>query len=109
VSEEIFLQVEQVINEVQIEQIVNEIEIAYPGPPGPPGPSGTAGGSQTFTFNTPSTSWPVSHNYDRDPISILVFVNEEDVTGETLITLIDSNNFTVDFGSTPEVGRVVVS
>ena len=99
-SEEIFL---------QVDEIVNEIEIAYPGPPGPPGAVGQAAGSQTFTFGTPSTTWPVAHNNGRDPVSILVFVNEEDVTAETLITLIDSNNFTVDFGSTPQAGRVVVA
>lgn len=68
------------------------------------GPQGATGGSGfTFTQVTPASSWSITHNLGRKPLSILVTVSDVVVT--TDVSTPDANTVYVAFSS-PTAGRV---
>jgi hypothetical protein len=88
---------------------VQVVRVAKPGPQGPPGSGSGVVDPLVFNFNTPSTSWPVAHGLGRDPVAVNVVVAGIDITDTVIVTYVNANNLTVDLGSIPQTGKVVVS
>lgn len=89
------------------------ITVSGSGVAGPVGP-GASAESHTHTQALPSTTWTVTPPWTaRLPVSITVYVDRAGVlieSSDSVITTMISNgpSFTVDFGSVPESGKVIV-